>query len=474
MEKIEFLSEFFKNGLLIYTAALIFAYIGLAIFSIYETRTYLQRNSFVDYSIISESPLAPTISVIAPAYNEGATIIQNVHSLLSLHYKKCEVIIVNDGSTDDSLQLLRKAFELEKIDFKINPQLKTQPHKAIYKSTNPKYAKLIVVDKENGGKSDALNLGINIASHKLIACVDVDCILEKDSLVRMVKPFLEETESRVIAVGGVLRIANSCEVKDGEIVKVNLPESFVPRIQTVEYLRAFLLGRMAWSRLNGLLLISGAFGLFDKDTVIACGGYDITTVGEDMELVVKMRIYMHQQKEKYKMVYIPEPLCWTEIPESLKILGIQRNRWTRGTAETLTRHKQLFLNPKYKLLGLLSYPYWLVFEWAAPIIEFVGFLNFLILAFLGYVYWKFFWGLLFLVYSFSIVYSLYAIVVEELTYHQYKNKWDLGKILVAIFIEPIFFHPYLVLAAIRGNFDLIVGKKSWGEMKRKGFHATRT
>ena len=473
MEIIEFFTELFKNGLLIYTAALIFAYISLAIFSIYETRSYLQRNSFVDYSIISESPLSPSISVIAPAYNEGATIVQNVHSLLSLHYQKSEVIIVNDGSTDNSLQLLKKSFELEKIEFKINQQLRTQPPRGVYKSKNAKYAKLIVIDKENGGKSDALNLGINVASNKLIACVDVDCILEKDSLVRMVKPFLEETEKRVIAVGGVLRIANSCEIKDGEIVQVNLPEKFIPRIQAVEYLRAFLLGRMAWSRLNGLLLISGAFGLFDKEIVIACGGYDITTVGEDMELVVKMRIYMHSLKEKYKMVYIPEPLCWTETPESLKILGSQRNRWTRGTAETLVRHKKLFLNPKFKLLGLLSYPYWLVFEWAAPIVEFLGFINFLILAFLGYVYWKFFWGLLILVYSFSVVYSLFAVLIEEVTYHQYKKRWDIAKILLGILVEPIFFHPYLVLAAIRGNFDWIVGKKNWGEMKRKGFHSTR-
>ena len=473
MEIIEFFTELFKNGLLIYTAALIFAYISLSIFSIYETRSYLQRNSFVDYSIISESPLSPSISVIAPAYNEGATIVQNVHSLLSLHYQKSEVIIVNDGSTDNSLQLLKKSFELEKIEFKINQQLRTQPPRGVYKSKNAKYAKLIVIDKENGGKSDALNLGINVASNKLIACVDVDCILEKDSLVRMVKPFLEETEKRVIAVGGVLRIANSCEIKDGEIVQVNLPEKFIPRIQAVEYLRAFLLGRMAWSRLNGLLLISGAFGLFDKEIVIACGGYDITTVGEDMELVVKMRIYMHSLKEKYKMVYIPEPLCWTETPESLRILGAQRNRWTRGTAETLVRHKKLFLNPKFKLLGLLSYPYWLVFEWAAPIVEFLGFINFLILAFLGYVYWKFFWGLLILVYSFSVVYSLFAVLIEEVTYHQYKKKWDLAKILLGILVEPIFFHPYLVLAAIRGNFDWIVGKKNWGEMKRKGFHSTR-
>ena len=184
-------------------------------------------------------------------------------------------------------------------------------------------------------KADALNTGVNISSNNYIICIDVDCVLEQDAILKLVKPFLEQTKEKVIAVGGVIRVANSCEIKDGKLEKVHLPKTYLPRMQALEYIRAFLLARMAWSRLNGLLLISGAFGAFDKEIVIKAGGYNSNTVGEDMELVVRMRRYMEEQKQSYKVAFIPDPLCWTEVPPSFLILGRQRNRWIRGTIETL-------------------------------------------------------------------------------------------------------------------------------------------
>src|SRR5687767_250176 len=260
----DILSNFFYYGLLVYSLSLISFYLFLALISIRESILYMRRNSFVDYKSIATSPLAPTISVIAPAYNEGRTIIENVRSLISIRYTNYEVIIVNDGSKDDSLEKLIGAYDLELTPLKVIEQLKTMPVKGIYRSKNPAYSKITLVDKENGGKADALNCGLNVARHKLVACVDVDCVLEQDSLLKMVKPFLEDYHNRVIAAGGVVRIANSCVIEDGRLVKVNLPKKFLPKVQTLEYIRAFLLGRMAWSKLNGLLLISGAFGLFDK------------------------------------------------------------------------------------------------------------------------------------------------------------------------------------------------------------------
>lgn len=191
----------------------------------------------------------------------------------------------------------------------------------------------------------------------MILCIDVDCIVQEDALLKLAKPYLEE-KYQVIATGGVVRIANSCKVEDGKLVEVNMPKNLWPRFQVLEYIRAFLMGRMAWSRLNGLLIISGAMGLFDKNIVIKVGGYDDSTVGEDMELVVRMRRYMYEQDRRFKVVYIPDPLCWTEAPGDLQILGRQRNRWTRGTIETLWMHKDLFFNPRYGILGMLSYPYW--------------------------------------------------------------------------------------------------------------------
>ena len=464
------LSEIFLYGIFIYSISIILAYLLLAIVSVFESIKYIRKNSFIDYDSIVTSPLSPTISIIAPAFNEGHSIIENVRSLISLRYNFYEVIVVNDGSTDDSLQRLINAYELVQVGIKITEELVTQPVRGIYKSRNPVFNKITVVDKENGGKADALNVGLNVAQNSLVACIDVDCILEQDSLLKMVKPFLEDEYNQVIAAGGVVRIANSCVIEDGRLVKINLPDKFLPRMQTLEYIRAFLLGRMAWSRLNGLLLISGAFGLFDKKIAIACGGYNIKTVGEDMELVVRMRVYLHERKREYKVVYIPDPLCWTEAPESFKLLNRQRNRWTRGTAETLWLHRKIFFNPKFGSLGILSYPYWFFYEWLAPIIEFFGIINFALLAFLGYVNWDFFLILLALVYTFAIFFSLLAILTEELTYHQYKKKTDMFKLILTALQEPFLFHPFGTWSAIMGNIDLMTGKKNWWVMTRTGFN----
>ena len=226
--------------------------------------------------------------------------------------------------------------------------------KGIYKSANPAFDKLIVVDKENGGKADALNMGINISKNKYVACIDVDCLLLEDALQKMIKPFLEATDAKVIAAGGVIRIANSCLVKDGKLLDINFPEKWLEQGQILEYLRAFLLSRMAWGRLNGLLIISGAFGIFDKKIAIEVGGYDTNTVGEDMEIIVRMRRYMEELQQKYKVAYIPDPLCWTEAPDNYKTFISQRNRWTRGTIETLKKHRKIGFNPKYRFLGLVE------------------------------------------------------------------------------------------------------------------------
>jgi cellulose synthase/poly-beta-1,6-N-acetylglucosamine synthase-like glycosyltransferase/phosphoglycerol transferase MdoB-like AlkP superfamily enzyme len=444
-------------------------YIFIGAYSIGEIKKYLHKNNFTDYRLLASSEHSPSVSIIAPAYNEGATIIENVRSLLSIYYSNLEVIIVNDGSKDDSLQKLIDAYQLEKIDFFLRYQIKTKKARGVYRSKNPAFKKLIVVDKENGGKADALNTGVNIAANNYIICIDVDCVLEQDAVLKLVKPFLEQTKEKIIAVGGVIRIANSCEVKDGKLVKVHLPKAYLPRMQALEYIRAFLLARMAWSRLNGLLTISGAFGAFDKEIVIKAGGYSPCTVGEDMELVVRMRRYMEEQKQIYKVAFIPDPLCWTEAPPSFLIFGRQRNRWMRGTIETLRTHKKLFFNPRYGLLGMMSYPYWFFFEMLAPLIEFFGFIAFVVLAILGKVVWPFFFALLFFTISFSFLYSSFAIFMEVATYHPYKKRSEIVKLILTSFTEPFIFHPFIVWSSIKGFIDLLLRKRNWGEMPRAGF-----
>ncbi len=454
----------------IYAFTAVASYIILAIISTFETVEYTKKNSFVNYKEILSSTISPSISIIAPAYNESLNIVENVRSLLSSHYVNYDVIIVNDGSKDDSLERLIKAYDLVKVEYLVNEQLKTKPLRAgIFKSTNPAFEKLMVVDKENGGKADALNMGLNISKNDYVACIDVDCLLLEDALQKMIKPFIEATDEKIIATGGVIRIANSCKIKDGKLLDVNLPKKMIEKAQILEYLRSFLLGRMAWSRLNGLLVISGAFGLFNKKIAIKVGGYDTGTVGEDMEIIVRMRRYMEEQGEKYRVAYIPDPLCWTEAPDNYKIFISQRNRWTRGTIETLRMHRKIGFNRKYRSLGMLSYPYWFFFERLAPVVEVIGILYFVLLMVLEQVKWDYSIAFFMLAYLFTIVFSTVAIASEELTYHQYKKKGTGFRLLVISLLEPFVLHPFILYAAIRGNFDYFFNKKKkWGEMTRKG------
>lgn len=452
-----------------YAILIMSSYLILAYLSMKELRSYLKKNSFVDYEVLLTSEFAPKLSLIAPAYNEGFTIEENVKSLLSLNYNNYQVIVVNDGSKDNSMEILINTYDLVLSELDIPSKIATKKIKGIYTSRNAAFKKLIVVDKENGGKADALNVGLNIAQNPYVVCIDVDCILDKDSLLKLAKPFLESHGKRVIATGGVVRIANQCIIKNGRLVEVNIPDAIIPRIQVLEYLRAFLLGRMAWGRLDGLLLISGAFGAFDREIAILAGGYNIKTVGEDMELVVRMRRYMLENKLPYTVSYIPDPLCWTEAPEDFKIFKKQRSRWMRGTIETLNFHKKMFLNPKYKLLGMISVPYWTLFEFLAPGIEFIGLLITILFIVFGLLNWHFFILLVLFVYTFAVFFSVIALLSEESTFHKYPKQTDFFKLLMAAFIEPVYFHPLAVYAALIGYKEKIKGTHGWGEMTRKGF-----
>ncbi len=459
---------FFNQYIFGFAMVVMFSYLLIIVFSALEMRSYLRKNSNTDYNNILVSEFAPSVSIIAPAYNEAPNIVDNVRSLLSLHYNNYEVIVVNDGSSDATLAEMTSAFDLKKQNYAINSRIKTEEIRGVYRSNNPGLERLIVVDKVNGGKADALNAGINISHNSLILCIDADCIIEPDAILKLVKPFMDEP-IKVIAAGGVIRIANTCEVKHGRLVKVHMPNDLLSRFQVLEYLRGFLLGRMAWSRINGLLIVSGAMGLFDKDIVIKCGGYSTKTVGEDMELVLRMRKYMHKHKTPYKVVYTPDPLCWTEAPSSLKILGRQRNRWSRGCLESLIMHRDLFFNPKYGTLGLISYPYWLLVEWMGPVIEFIGLIVFGLLIYLGLVNWTYTLILLVMVYSFVLAISTLTILYEELSFRQYTSGKDLVKLLLLSFIEPFIYHPLILYWEMKGNFDFLTGKKAWGKMNRNGF-----
>jgi len=468
-EFIEILKFFVLNVVFIITALIFTTYLSLTVFSAISLRKYLRKNSYVDYNSIVSSPLAPTLTVIAPAYNESRTIIDNIRTLLSLYYNNYEVIVVNDGSSDESMDLIKEAYELEKVNYYFDYRLPCKRIRGVYKSSNRSFKKLTVIDKVNGGKADSLNAGLNVSRNDLVVSIDADSIMEPDALLKMVKPFMEAKEKKVIGAGGVIRIANSCEISGGHIKKIHLPKKFLPRAQVMEYTRAFLMGRMAWSELDGLLLISGALGMFDREVVIQAGGYRTNTVGEDMELVVRIRRHMAEQNIDYDVVYIPDPLCWTEVPDSVKILARQRSRWTRGTLETLWTHRKLFFNRKYGKLGMLGYPYWLMFEYLAPIFEFLGILWFLGLVISGNLNWPFFLLLSGFVYFFAVSLSIWSVLFEEMTFHKYEKQSDILKLIGVAFLEPLFYHPLVMLMSVKGNLDKLLKRNTWGKMERKGF-----
>ncbi len=466
--------EIFNDFFLVYGLILFFTYILIAILSSFELNFYVKKNNNFRYDSISGFKNLPGVSIIAPFFNEEKTIVENIRSLLLLNYPEVEVIMINDGSSDNSLKLAIEHYKLVKVDLAFEQEVPSAHVRGIYKSLDKAYSNLMVVDKINGGKADALNAGINVCKSDLFLAVDADCIIEQDAILRMVKPFLEEEDGKkVIASGGVIRVANSCEVDNGQVVRVNFPTNFWAKFQVLEYFRAFTLGRMAWSRINGLLIISGAFGMFDRKITVRSGGYDKSTVGEDLELVVRMRKYMHDvEKKNYTVAFIPDPLCWTEVPTTFKVLSRQRNRWTRGSIDMVFKHKDMFLNPRYGRIGMLSFPFWVFFEWLAPVVELTGIIYFITMLSLGKIDIQIFLLLTFMIYIFSVSFSLFATLYETYVFNRYKGFKFLARIFYTSLTEMIIYHPLNVFFSFMGNYDYFLrkNKKGWGNMIRTGFN----
>lgn len=360
---------FFLNSMYVITSVLSFG----------ALRKYSRRLKSVSIEYLLTSAGSPPITVIVPAYNEEATCVDAIRALLNLQYPEYEVLLVNDGSCDQTLQRLIDAYDLETAHRTPLSNLQTESIRAVYRSL--KFSHLWVVDKENGGKADALNAGINMCQTPLFCAIDADSLLEPDALLRVVRPFLEQRET--VAVGGIIRIANGCVITDGVVRQVRLPKTWLARFQALEYLRSFLSGRMGWSVLGGTLIISGAFGLFKRSLVVDIGGYQTDTVGEDMELIVRLHRYCLEQKQSYDIAFIPDPVAWTECPEDMKTLANQRDRWQRGLMEALWKHRVMFFNPRYGRIGLLAYPYYFFLEMMGPVIEMMGYLSIVLTALLG-------------------------------------------------------------------------------------------
>jgi cellulose synthase/poly-beta-1,6-N-acetylglucosamine synthase-like glycosyltransferase len=440
-------------------------YSVIMVISFFQLRKGYQLDRVQAFEDYADEFYTKPVSIIVPAYNEEAGIIQSVRSLLSVNYPTFEVIVVNDGSTDQTLAKVIEHYDMKEIKKVIRKQVDTKPIGRIYQSDI--LSNLFLIDKENGGKADALNVGLNFSHYPYFCSLDGDSVLEQDAFLKVMKPIIDSNEE-VIASGGSVRIANGCQIKNGHIQKIGLSNKPLVVMQIIEYLRAFLMGRIGLSRHNLLLIISGAFGVFSKHWVITAGGYKTDTVGEDMELVVRIHRLLKEKKIKKKIVYVPDPVCWTEVPEDMTFLRRQRRRWHRGLLESLWTHRKITFNPKYGSIGLVSFPYFWIVEFFGPVIEFLGYLFMILCLFLGGSYIEFAILLFLLSCLYGSVFSMTSVLLEEWSLTKYPKVSDIMKLFLYSLTETIWYRPLTVYWRCEGIWQMIIGDRSWGEMKRKG------
>lgn len=428
-------------------------------------RRYVHRLRSLDVEELIGSGAAPAITLVVPAYGEEATCVEATQALLTLRYSEYDVVVVNDGSPDRTLAVLTEAFELVPAARLPSAAIPTARVRQMYRSR--RHANLWVVDKENGGKSDALNAGLNACRTPLFCVIDADSILEPDALMRVTRPFLED--ERTVAVGGIIRIANGSTIAGGRVRDVRLPHSLLARLQVLEYLRAFLSARVAWAELNATLIISGAFGLFKRGIVVEAGGFATDTVGEDMELVVRLHRHCRERGIPYRITFVPDPVAWTECPETLGALSRQRDRWQRGLAESLVRHRRMLFNPRFGAVGLLAYPYFFFLEMLGPVVEIVGYVAFAAVLVLGQWSAAYLMAFLSLAVFFGIALSAAAIGLEELTFRRYSRWADLRQLFWLAILENAGYRQLTVWWRVRGLLSSVFRVRRWGHQKRKGF-----
>ncbi len=411
------------------------------------------------------SEALPPISVLVPAYNMEAGIVDSVRAQLALQYPLHEVIVVNDGSRDVTLACLHEAFDLYEVPPAIPQRIDTAPVHAYYRSRRA--PTLLLIDKDNGGKADALNAAINAARYPLVVAVDADTIMMPDALIRLARTFV--IDSQIVAAGGTIRVANGCEIKRARLTRPGLSKRFLAAVQVPEYLRAFLFGRLGWNRLGGNLIVSGAFGLFQRKYLLRIGGYSTGNVVEDLDLVVRLHKLMQERGKDYRVTFIPDPLAWTEVPSDLRTLGRQRERWHRGLVRTMLSHWRMLFNPRYGRIGLITIPFFFFGEMLAPVVEVIGYLLTAAGLWTGALDVHF--ALLFLAVAlgYQMMLSIWAVILEEATFRVYERPRDFARLLLYAFLEPFGYRQLTVLWRLRGFFNALRGLTHWGEMRRHGF-----
>ncbi|HEV2351298.1 MAG TPA: glycosyltransferase [Terriglobia bacterium] len=416
---------------------------------------------------IRESVVTPPATIVIPAWNEQEIVVNSVRSILKTDYPGLEVFVVDDGSTDETLARLVDAFELIKMDLIFRPRMATHAVKGFY--ANPKIPHLLVISKENGGKPDALNVGLSMCRTPYFCTLDADCILERDALLRLMRPIIRSSVNTV-ASGGIVRILNGCEVRDGQVVKVGLPKTLLERFQVVEYLRSFLYGRTGWDAMGGTLIMSGAFAVFHRESVIDSGGFGQDTVTEDMDLIVQLHRWAVVKGRKIKMVFTSDPVCWTECPSSLVNLGRQRRRWQMGLCQTLWKNSEILFNQRYGMIGMVSYPFQLYVEALGAAVEFLGYFMVPLALLFGMVPPTLYILFVCLALLYGGFLSVGAVLLEDLTYRRYPGYWDLSTLLLYAFLENIGYRQVILYYRFQGVVRFLFGFRQWEKVIHVGTH----
>ena len=441
-------------------------YFILHILALFELRDDVRESRWDPPFRKFASPFYPGIGIVVPAYNEEATIVESVRSMLTLNYPELEVVVVNDGSTDATIERLIENFDLEAVDAEIPFDVPSEEIHEVYRSTT--FEDLIVVDKDNGGKSDALNTGIWMTEMPLFCAVDSDTVIDRDALLTLVKPFLEEPTTAV-ASGGVIRVANECTIEDGMVKEVTLPKTGLPGLQVMEYLRAFYSGRLGLNRINGLILISGAFGLFQTEAVREIGGYRHDTITEDFHIVVRLHRHLKETDREYTVDFVPEPVAWTEVPTTRRVLGRQRRRWYRGMVETVVTHWRMLFNPKYGRVGKVVMPFFVAAEVLGPLIEGLGYILLPLAWYFGFLNIEFFIVFFLLTTGLGVFLSWFGVFSEVWSFNRYDSPWQVLRLLWYGVLENFGYRQWKTFVAWYGLVEYIRGDTTWGVMERTGF-----
>ena len=442
------------------------AYLAMLIIAVKTSAKHQQRLQSYRLSWLKENPLVPPITIIAPAHNEEASIRVAIRNLLELDYPQVEVVVVNDGSKDHTFDELNEEFRLRLVRAVYVPQVKSAPVRGLYRSdVDPR---LVVIDKQAGGsKADAVNAGLNAATSPYVCVVDSDSLLERDALLRIMVPILADP-GQVIAVGGIIRVLNGSEINGGQLKRARLPRKSIEVIQVIEYLRAFLIGREAWAQGNMLMIISGAFGVFRTDLVRAVGGYRSRAIGEDFDLVARLHRHMREKRADYQIRFVPDPMCWTEVPSDLRSLGRQRARWQKGLLDALWPNRDMLFQPRYGRIGFLALPYLWLFELFAPIVETAGIITIILAVFLGALSREFFLQFLLFGYAFATVISIGSVLQEEITYKRYNDWKDVARVVSYCFFEHFPYRQLHMIWRLEGFWQYLRGDHSWQSPKRSG------